>query len=347
MKYLFISIMGMLLIINGCNKEISNPVIPPVDDRTIFEIDFLNYSDNNYFIDEIYADTSFGLNLFNIYYGSITPIILTKYYVKDIEVYISSGPGLGTSQFIEAYAYIDLQARTYSDMYPDSIRFNNDPMVTPGQQELTRFRRLDEGSDYIFNRGTGHITFLFPLKNMDVIAAAYRIENDDPGEEDDLFYGEFISELVNNSKTRAVLKLIKPRNLIQQYKDAWKLKLKNIYKIEPFVGKITDLSLDIYLRRPDGSEINAINNIRLLELFGFDKFTEDGAFGGDGKFDNRAGINFEPRTSEIIFPLLQPFGINIPSILNDYKYQGIYDTIKYSLSVPDNRFIIKGKYKAE
>jgi cell surface protein SprA len=65
----------------------------------------------------------------------------------------------------------------------------------------------------------------------------------------------------------------------------------------------------------------------------------------DGKYDFFPGINFESRTSEIIFPVIQPFGHNIPSMLNEYKYQAIYDTIKAFLSLPGNSFTIKGKYK--
>ncbi len=121
--------------------------------------------------------------------------------------------------------------------------------------------------------------------------------------------------------------------------------MKNIYQVHPYIRQITNLDLDIYLKIPDGSESNMINNIRLLELFGFDKLNENLISVPDGKFDNRLGINFEFRTSEIIFPVIQPFGNNIPSLLNGYKYQAIYDTLKTYLSLPGNSFIIKGKYK--
>ena len=121
--------------------------------------------------------------------------------------------------------------------------------------------------------------------------------------------------------------------------------MKNIYQISPLIGQLTDLDCDIYLKKSDGSESNTINNVGLLELFGFDKFTQNGNVGADGKFDNRSGYNFEPLTSEIIFPIIQPFGNNIPSILNEYKYQAIYDTLKAFLSLPGNSFTIRGKYK--
>ena len=121
--------------------------------------------------------------------------------------------------------------------------------------------------------------------------------------------------------------------------------MKNNYQILPYPGQVTDLDLDIYLKKADGSESNTINGLRLLELFGFDKFKENGEPGSDGKFDNLLGINFNPTTSEIIFPVIEPFGSNIPPELSEYKYQAIYDTVKTYVPLPDNYFIIKGKYK--
>lgn len=55
-------------------------------------------------------------------------------------------------------------------------------------------------------------------------------------------------------------------------------------------------------------------------------------------------MTYEPEASDIIFPVIQPFGENIPKLLEDYKYQAIYDTTKYYLS-PEGKFIIKDRYK--
>lgn len=341
MKYLLISLVIFSMLFIGCNKEECDPITPPVDDRIPFEINFLEYSDNNYFIDQVYTDTSAAFNMYNLYYGSVTPIILPKYFVKEIEVYKSVNSIF--EEGIEATAYINLPPRSSDSMYADELRNVN--TIISGQNDAALFRLLDEGNDYIFNPVTGWIGFINPLMDQDIIAIAYKIDNDSPGYNDDLYYGEFISELVNNSKTRGVLKLVKPRNLQPAYELAWNLKMKNIYPIAPYIGQVTDLDLDIYLKKSDGTESNTINNIRLLELFGFDKVNESAMPVPDGKFDNRRGFNIEPRTSEIIFPVIQPFGKNIPFVLDEFKYQAIYDTMKAFLSMPGNSIIIKGKYK--
>lgn len=323
----------------GCNKEECDPVTPPVDDRIPFEINFLQYSENNFFIDQIYTDTS-AVNLYNQFYGNVTPIVLPKYFVKNIEVYKSFNSIF--DEGILATAYINLLPRSSDSMYADELRNLN--TIIPGQNDASRFILLDEGNDYIFHRETGWISFINPIMDQEIIAVAYKIENE-PGYTDDLIYGEFISELVNNSKTRGVLKLVKPRDVRPAYELAWNLKMKNIYRISSQLGQITNLDLDIYLKKSDGTESNTINNIRLLELFGFDKYSENGTAVPDGKYDYFPGMNFEPRTSEIIFPVIQPFGNNIPFALNEYKYQAIYDTIKSYLALPGNSFVIRGKYK--
>lgn len=341
MRYSVISSVLFIAFFIACNDKECDPVSPPIDDRVSFEISFLDYSDNNYFIDKVYSDTSPNLNLYNLYYGGSIPIYRIKYLVKDIEVYLSISTSYQNS--ILACAYVNLPSRTEHQKYSDSLRQNFDPI--DGSEEVGRFRLLHEGRDYLFHRETGFISFLIPIQFQDIIAAAYRVENDSPSPTDDLLYGEFFTDLINNSDSVGVLKLIKPRNLQPIYEDAWKLKLKNHYQIVPFIGQITDLDLDIYLKKADGTESNSINNVRLLELFGFDKLKTDESPGADGKFDYRIGITFRPQTSEIIFPVIEPFGNNIPAILSEYKYQAIYDTIKTLLTLPDNRFIIKGKYK--
>jgi len=341
MKVLLISLISIVIFYTGCNKDDCDPCSPPTDDRISFEMSFLEYSENNYFIDEVFVDTMRGLNIFNLFYGNIPPIVLTQYYVKEIEVYKALNI-VGQSS-IYACAYIDLPSRSSSNTYTDSLRYNFDPI--PGQEEVGRFRLLSEGRDYLFHPETGYLTFISPIKEQDIIAVAYKIENDSPSNSDDLFYGEFFADLINNSDSIAVLKLVKPKNLQSVYTKAWKLKMKNIYQITPYLGQATNIDLDIYLKKADGTETNSINNIRLLELFGFDKMKVNGASGSDGKFDNRIGYTYEPRTSEILFPVIQPFGNNIPSILNEHNYQAIYDTLKAFLSLPSNNFTIKGKYK--
>ncbi len=192
MKFLLSSLVLFILLFIGCNKEECNPVTQTIDDQVPFEINFLQYSDNNYFINQVYTDTSSSFNMYNLYYGSINPIVIPKYFVKNIEVYKSSNSIFDTETII-ATAYISLPPRSADSMYDDSYRNIN--TTIPGQVEASRFILLDEGNDYIFHRETGYITFINPLMDQDIIAVAYKIENDS-------FSGS--DELCGNARTAGI-----------------------------------------------------------------------------------------------------------------------------------------------
>lgn len=339
LKIIFSIVVFAFLI--SCNDKECNLVSTTDENRVSFEISSLDYSENNYFVDEVYTDTTTDLNLYNLYYGNLIPICQQKYFIKDIEVY-KTIDRVGENGIL-ASAHIHLPSRLASDRYSDSLR--NLSYTIPGEIETGKFKLLSDGRDYLINQCTGSIKFLIPLKENDLVAIAYKIENYNSSIEDDLVYGEFFSDLINNSDSVAVLKLVKPRNLNSQMASAWKLKMKNHYQIEPFIGQVSDLELDIFLKKADGTETNSIGNMRLLELFGFDKLNEGFETKPDGKFDYRINLTFIPQTQEIIFPVIEPFGRNIPNNLSEYKYQAIYDTLKNFLTLPVNSFFIKGSYK--
>lgn len=71
-----------------------------------------------------------------------------------------------------------------------------------------------------------------------MIAIAYSLNNYDPSTTDDIIYGDFFADLINNSDSIAVLKLVKPRNLQPQFESAWKLKMKNRYQVSPDIQQI-------------------------------------------------------------------------------------------------------------
>jgi cell surface protein SprA len=133
--------------------------------------------------------------------------------------------------------------------------------------------------------------------------------------------------------------MIKPPYLNPDMKDAWKLQLKNIYRID--LGTIIkSIDLNIYYK---------INNLlfsswysdSFLRLFGFDQINSSEAPVPDGKFDQRPYFTYLPSTSDIIFPVLQPFGNNCPKQVLDLCYHAIYDSSKSSLTQKDG-FVIKG-----
>ncbi len=297
------------------------------------------YSTNHYFVDTIYASTAPELNIFYKWYGNPTPIPVEYYRIKDIEVW-KTITGLPRPDERRVNAYIDLSPRQRNESYSDNLRGIVDAI--PGQVEVGRFVKLDP-SEYTLHAETGFITFKTQINETDAIAVAYRIEGD-PGNENDIYYGEFVGDMPDT--VTLVLKLIKPANLQPQYKIAWKLQLRNIYPLGVRNIKKEGFELDINYEEPGQEPKNDINGVKLLTVFELDKFDDSNNPRPDGKFDFVNGRTILPETGEIIFPVLEPFGRNFPSGLPDsLKFQEVYDTLqniaRYITS--KDKFVIVGK----
>ncbi len=302
---------------------------------TEFAIRPYEYSTNHYFLDSVYADPV--LNIFNQYYGSATPIYTQDYYVKDIQVWKSINvPTIDRSKERFANAYIHLNPIDTSGSYPDNLREDLSNPI-PGQEETGRFLLLTEGVDYILHRETGYITFNSTINEQDIIAVAYRYDGLSPSSGDDLFYGDFITTSAADTSQKIVLKLIKPKNLQPQFKTAWQLQLRNIYPLGARNIKEDGFEFNIKYELEGQDPVTDLPTpsgaVRLLNAFGLDildksKQPTPGNI-GDNVFDYLPSITILPTTGEIIFPVLQPFGRDLPaSIPDSLNFQQIYDTTK-------------------
>ncbi|QQS38244.1 MAG: cell surface protein SprA [Ignavibacteriales bacterium] len=284
-----------------------------------FNIKVTEYSKNNYFVDGIYADTSNGRNYFNRYYGNATPDIDPSVRIVDIEVWKSITTSvIDKTKERNGNAYITLapMSAQSTTQYPDTLR---DDFVNPipGLEESARFLLLTRDIDYKLHEETGYITFLTQIQEQDVIAVAYRT----PTER----YGEFIATATTDSQ-RLVLKLVKPKSLLPQYTQAWQLQLKNIYPLNARNLKRDGFKFDIKYEQEGSEPVNSINSVPLLTAFGLDLINSSGQANRDDEFDWRPDITIIPVTGEIIFPVLQPFGLNMPGSLDtSYRFQDIYE----------------------
>jgi cell surface protein SprA len=275
--------------------------------------------------------------------------------IKDIEVWKSIQTiGKDPAKERLANAFIDLPTRLAEAAYSEVLR--DDILPVPGKSESGRFRLLTKGDDYNLNEYTGFLTFNTTINNDDIIAVSYRVENGS-GAQDDGFYGEFISSAATDSQ-RLILKLVKPANLQPggNYSQAWKLQLKNIYPVggrnikkEGFEFQI---KYEISGQDPVVELPGEQGNVRLLQAFGFDNYDAADQGNSDNVFDWRTNLTIIPQTGEIIFPVLEPFGTNIPVSLQNrdsIKFQDVYDTtftFAKQQKVKD-KWILTGKYSGE
>ncbi len=317
-----------------------------------FTIHAYEYSRNHYFIDEVYADTldKDEHNLFNKYYANATPIINQKYFVKKIEVWKSINQTIGSANERNAVALIDLPNRPQNEVYSNEIRTSKE---VDGEIAKGRFILLTEEVDYILNKYTGQITFKSQIQEADIIAVAYQRDGVTTGQDDDIFYGEFFDQASGDTTLQLVLKLVKPKNLIPAQKKAWNLLLKNIYPINGRNIKKEGFVFDIKYQVEGQEPQQIFDELKLLNAFGLDLTGQDGQGQSDGVFDFKQGITIIPATGEIIFPVLQPFGRNMPKFPHTpdstLQYLSVYDetvTFARQNNIKD-KFIMTGTYSGE
>ncbi len=307
-----------------------------------FTLRAYNYSKSHYFVDQVYADTSANLNMFNNFFAKPTSEINENYRITFLEVWKSINQVTTDPNEWMGNAYIDLPENT-GTLYGDELRASTMTEV-PGERVRGRFVMLTEGTDYIVHPETGFITFKTSIQDQDIIAVAYTAGGKT--------YGELSKNLDKSKLSGLVLKLVKPQNLQPQYKKAWNLQLKNIYSIGARNiqkdGFTCDLKYEI-----DGSDAQStLGSVRLLTAFGLDILDASNNAQPDGLFDFRPGLTILPATGEIIFPTLQPFGRNISAALPNYdslRYNDIYDTtVTYAQqNKVKDKFVITGQSTGE
>ncbi|MBU0472533.1 MAG: cell surface protein SprA [Bacteroidetes bacterium] len=325
-------------------KEVS---VSGGSEKQTYSIEALNYSENNYFLDTVYASVLPEYNFFNKYFGKLTPEVNNEYFVKDLEVWREANGNFDPATQKRANVYINLPALKQGETYDDSLRYSNAKVVQGETIIFTYFERLQEGVDYIYNAATGFITFKTQIQRTDAIGVAYRTEGKNGNDiTDDNIYGDFWNEIKDSV---IVLKLIKPDNLNPTYEQAWKLQLRNIYPLGGRDIKKEGFTFDMFYTIEGFEPQNNVENKNLLNQFRLDILDNSGQENTDGLFDFREGITIIPETGEIIFPTLEPFGRDLPPALpKDIAYYSLYSELKSTAQEDKtkNKFDLTGEYSA-
>lgn len=320
--------------------------------ETPFEVKPWDYSTNHYFVDTLYRSK------FVDYYNNIPSIVDARLQIKDEEVWITrsnSRPEPGDRKVV---ALLNLPSYLSSDTIPsvyDSIRVIQGG--SGGDTVVGSFYKLEK-SEYTFHRETGYITLNRAPSNDQAIAIAYRIEGNTGNETDDEVFGEFSSDN-NNSESVLILKLVRPKNLLPSYTQAWKMQLKNILSLGAKNLKDKGFELKIFYEKLNEKKesINPFGQeVKLVTILGLDKRNAQGATIPDGEFDFAPGLTIDQSRGEIIFPTLRPFDSTIINYFNStdtailqYTFHQIYDsTLEEAKRVPGlDNYIIRGKYTAD
>ena len=108
-----------------------------------------------------------------------------------------------------------------------------------------------------------------------------------------------------------------------------------------------------------GTQINylpvpGLNNKSLLQVMNLDRIDSNESSNPDGFFDFIDGYTIYPSTGKIVFPVVEPFGKHLASVIGNealaqqYVYQELYDsTLVVARQYADkNKFILTGEYQA-
>ena len=320
---------------------------------TPFERRPTDYSQDHYFVDTVYIG-EYENNYLKI------PAQPNPYLqIRDIEVWVTDNGTLNASKDKNVIAFInvsDVLSRQNDPASHDVTLFNQ----IPGQLEVGRFSRLDQGTDYIFNANAGIITMNRALQPDQAIAVAYSTADPTGLSKPAILIGNFGSQ---DTSSTLIMKLVRPRNLDPSFGVAWQLMLKNRYLLGGRGINQDGFALNIEYQisgQPPYRDVTP-QNINLLQMFGLDRYIGNTSQAGQDKvFDYLKGLTIDESRGELIFPTVEPFSskgiqellltkldpVTAKAVADSFAFDALYDTTYYgALNSPKNRFYIRGTIK--
>ena len=220
--------------------------------------------------------------------------------------------------------------------------------------------RLLTSSEYNLNSALGYISLKSALNQDEVLAVAYEYTYNGKVYQ----VGEFSTD--GSEDLRApnalALKMLKPSANAPDKKGrgTWDLMMKNIYALGATSIQSDKFELYVTYRNDSvGTDMQyldegAIKGKQLIRVMDLDRLDAKNNPSPDGRFDFVEGLTVYSSGGKIIFPVLEPFGSHLatvlendPRLVSKYCYQELYDStlvIAQELS-EKNKFHLTGKYK--
>jgi cell surface protein SprA len=321
---------------------------------TPFEKRAPDYSRDHYFLDTAY------ISLYENVFLSIPAVPDPTLQVRDIEVWVTKTSVTYEQGEREVVAFID-NAQVLANQKNPAARggtFNS----VPGQVEVGKFIRLEQGAnaDYVLNEYAGIISLNRAVQPDQAVAVAYTLTPDPNNLKFSQDIGNFGSRTTDT--LRLVMKLVKPKYLDPSFPVAWKLMLKNRYQLGGRGIKKEGFDLRVEYDVSGQTPLQTVlNNVSLVQMFGLDRYTDQGSPGSDAKFDYLPGITIDENRGELIFPTLEPFSTEAikelmtklvgasPAVAataaDSFAFDALYDTTYTgAINSNKNKFAIRGNF---
>ncbi len=221
-------------------------------------------------------------------------------------------------------------------------------------EKIENARKLNE-REYDFNRQLGYISLNTALNTDEVLAVAYEYTLGGK-----LYkVGEFSTDGISAPQT-LILKLLKGTTLSPRL-PTWNLMMKNIYSLGS--GKLDRKDFELNVLYQDDKTGNSINylperklaNQILLQVMGLDNLNSQLDRESDGYFDFIDNVTVMSDRGKIVFPVIEPFGSHLYSMIGDsrlaskYVFQELYDstqTVARQMA-EKNKFKLAGQFSSE
>ncbi len=223
---------------------------------------------------------------------------------------------------------------------PDSVNPDSlDNLVPiPGKIQHAYFKRLELYKDYSYDEYRGFFWLNQNVDEQDIVGVAYKTYG---GIQKGMLFNEI------GDSTVVLLKLVKPEAAKPDYKETWKLAMRNVYNLGASQIKQDGFDVKIlYTKTGENVDVQPEGEKKtFIYLMGLDRLDEQGNFvdGGDKKVDVGNGNIFKLDAGYLIFPSLQPFAPPDSSAFKIHKslYVNIYNIKDRSQEEREHKFDIE------
>ena len=220
---------------------------------------------------------------------------------------------------------IDSKLRN-GDASPGSYLESNKGL-TASDYQIGKYKRLESGRDYDFDPILGYVSLNQRLQESEALAVSFRFRANGQTFQ----VGDFSTDTGGSdggqSEDKLVLKLLRPVQLRQPAPEsgfdpaAWYLEMRNIYNLPARGISGADFELQIYYEPPGKTASKTLPGVggsrTLLQILGLDRVNEDQGLSPDDLFDFLVNYTIKPASGELIFPVLEPFGSHIATLIDN------------------------------
>ena len=347
---------------------------------TAFDIRADEFDQNRHFFLAHYFRDNFEDNLRNL------PVISSGIQITDVEVWVTNRRGnfdesrnivalmdLGEHENIYNSKWLpfrtELPDNRSNTMYNTILNIPDIRNVQNVNRELSALemnggvdfevvgnaRRLNR-NEFSFNAALGTITLRSALGADEVLGVAFRYSRGGQNFQ----VGEFSTDPDNRAPDVLFVKMLKS-TVEDPSLPMWDLMMRNVYRITPMQLNQQDFRLNIVFRNDSiGTDLQFltegdIRNQNLLQVMKLDQLDLRQRRQPDGIFDFIEGITVNSSMGTIMFPVLEPFGTHLRTMINNdaiaerYVFEQMYrmpldEARQYS---EFNRFRLVGEFRGQ